>query len=268
MKVALASMMQHVRIAGQLARVGVVRKSQFKLEFWCQVLMDCLWYAAHVGVFEVLYANSPSIAGWDRAAFRVLLGFVFVSDAFQMIWLAQMWRFGRDLKDGKLDPYRVRPASVLFLYGFALFSLEACVNMAVAMAYLAYAIALALPVISASTVLVAIVAVLLSFWGRLLVIALFSLLELMLIGSDIGRFLGDLLHGAADRPPDIFERRIRMFLLYVVPVGALAQVPAQLVLGRYTTLQAWAACSWLFAFGILVFASWSRGFRRYESALG
>src|SRR5262249_45709932 len=154
----LSSLLQHLRIAVQLARIGVVRKSQLKLEFWSQVLMDCLWYAAHVGVFEVLYAHTPSIAGWDRAAFRVLLGFVFVSDAFQMLLLVQMWRVGRDLKDGKLDPYRVRPAAPLFLYGFALFSLEACVNMVVASSYLLYAVGRAVPHIGVSTVLLVLIA--------------------------------------------------------------------------------------------------------------
>ena len=43
---------------------------------------------------------------------RVLLGYLFVSDAFMMVWLGQMWRFGRDVKDGALDPVRVRPASL------------------------------------------------------------------------------------------------------------------------------------------------------------
>lgn len=268
MKLALASLLQHLRIAVQLARIGVVRKSQFKLEFWCQVVMDCIWYAAHVGVFEVLYAHTPSIAGWDRSAFRVLLGFVFVSDAFQMIWLAQMWRVGRDLKDGKLDPYRVRPAAALFLYGFSLFSLEACVNMVVATSYLVYAVDRALPRVGVTTVLLVLLASLLSFWVRCLVIALFSALELRFIGSDISRFLQDILHSASDRPADIFERRIRTFLLYIVPVGALASVPAQLVLGRYTLLEGVLACSWLIALGVFVFNFWSRGFRRYESALG
>ena len=99
----------------QFARVGVVRKSQFRVEFWFQVIMDCLWYATHVGVFEVLYMHVSEIAGWDRDEFRVLLGYLFVSDAFMMVWLGQIWRFGRDLKDGELDPFRVRPAATLFL---------------------------------------------------------------------------------------------------------------------------------------------------------
>ena len=264
----LGAGLRHLRIAAALARVGVVRKSQFKLEFWSQVIMDCCWYAAHVGVFEVLYAHSREIAGWNREQFRVLLGYLFVSDAFVMIFLGQTWRFGRDLKDGKLDPYRVRPASALFLFAFNQFSLEGCVNMLMAAGYLAYAIACALPQIGVGTVLVALAAVALSFWGRFVIITLFSLLELVAVGTDASRFLGDLFHASNDRPLDIFERRIRLFLLYIIPIGGLSYVPAAIVLGRYTWPEALLTVSWLIALGLLVFAAWKRGFRRYESAMG
>jgi len=219
-------------------------------------------------VFEVLYTHSPEIGGWSREAFRVLLGYLFVSDAFTMTFLGQMWRLGRDLKDGKLDPYRVRPASALFLYAFNQFSLEGCLNMLVASGYLVYALIRALPQIHAGTVLVALAAVALSFWVRFVVVALFSLLELVAIGADASRFLQDLLYATNDRPLDIFERRFRLFLIYVVPIGGLAHVPASIVLGRYSWLEALFAVAWLLALGLLVFGAWRRGFRRYESAMG
>jgi ABC-2 type transport system permease protein len=263
-----SALLQHSRIAAQLARVGVVRKSQFKVEFWCQVMMDCLWYASHVGVFEVLYAHTRDIAGWNREHFRVLLGFLFVSDAFMMVWLGQMWRFGRDLKDGKLDSFRVRPASTLFLYAFQQFSPEGCVNLAVALGYLGYGVARALGALSLSALLLTALGVLLCFWVRTIVVVLFSVLEFWLLGSDAARFVHELFHAASDRPVDIFGARMRTFLLYLVPVGALSQVPAAIVLGRYDLLQAGIASAWLVVLGLLVFAAWNRSFRRYESALG
>ena len=263
-----AAASRYGRIALQLARVGVVRKSQFRVDFFCQVLMDAFWYASHVGVFEVLYTHTPDIAGWNREHFRVLLGFLFVSDAFMMIWLGQFWRFGRDLKDGRLDPYRVRPAATLFLYGFQQFSLEGCVNMAMAFGYLIYGMLVALGGFTPATALVTLFAIALSFWVRVVVVTLFSMFELWLLGSDLTRFLHDLFHATTDRPVDLFGARFRLFLLYIVPVGALTQLPAAIVLGRYDLLHAAVATVWLLALGVLVFHGWSRGFRRYESAMG
>jgi ABC-2 type transport system permease protein len=264
----ITALRQHLRIGAALARVGVVRKAQFKLEFWSQVIMDCCWYGAHVSVFEVLYSHTPEIGGWNRDAFRVLLGYLFVSDAFTMTFLSQMWHFGRDLKDGKLDPYRVRPASALFLYAFNQFSLEGCLNMLVASGYLLYALVRATPQVHAGSVLMALAAVALSFWVRFILVSLFSLLELVVVGANASRFLQDLLYATNDRPLDIFERRFRLLLIYVVPIGGLAHVPASIALGRYSWLEALFAIAWLFVFGLLVFAAWRRGFRRYESAMG
>lgn len=262
------ALVQHLRIAVQYARIGVIRKSQFRVEFWSQVLMDCCWYASHVAVFEVLYAHVGDVAGWSREHFRVLLGFLFVSDAFMMIWLGQMWRFWRDLKDGKLDPFRVRPGATLFLYGFQQFSVEGCVNMAVAMTYLAYGIARASATVTLGLVAVTVLAIAVSCWVRMILVTFYSLVDLWLLGSDAGQVVNEIVHATADRPADVFGPRIRAFLLYVLPVGALTQVPAGMVLGRYTALESAAAIGWLAALGLALFAAWNRSFRRYESAMG
>lgn len=264
----LAAVTQHLRIALQFARVGVIRKSQFRVEFWCQVVMDCLWYGAHVATFEVLYAVTPDIAGWSRDHFRVLLGFLFVSDAFMMIWLSQMWRFGTDLKDGRLDPVRVRPGATFFLYAFQLFSLEGCVNMSVALGYLVYAMSVALGGFGFGALILTLACIVLCCWVRVVVMAMLSVLEFWLLGSDVTRFLQDLLHSAADRPMDIFGARLRFFLLYLVPIGALTQVPASIALGRVDPARALLDAGWLLLLGVLVFAAWNRSLRRYESAMG
>lgn len=264
----MSTLLHYLRIARELARVGIVRKSQLQLEFWCQVIMDCFWYASHVAVFEVLYSQVTSIAGWSRAEFRVLIGFLFVSDAFMMIWLSQMWRFGRDLKDGKLDSFRVRPASALFLYGFQQFSLEGCTNMLFAFGYLIYAVSIAVPEPSALTALVLAGCVVLSCWARFVVVTLFAAFEVAWVGSDVMRFMTELLLSGSDRPLDIFGARVRAFLIYVVPVGALTHVPASILLGRYGWLESFGLVAWLIALGVGVAFGWTRAFRRYESAMG
>jgi ABC-2 type transport system permease protein len=264
----LAQPIRYLRILAELARVGIVRKSQLQLEFWCQVIMDCLWYASHVAVFEVLYLHVPSIAGWSRADFRVLLGFLFASDAFMMIWLTQLWRFGRDLKEGKLDPFRVRPASMLVVYGFQQFSPEGCVNMLFALGYLSYGVWNAVPDPSPWTGLALAGCIALCWWSRLVIVTLFGTLEIALVGSDVMRFLSELFLTASDRPLDIFGARLKAFLIYIVPVGAVTHVPAAMMLGRYTALEALGTVLWLIALGILVIYAWHRSFRHYESAMG
>jgi ABC-2 type transport system permease protein len=264
----LSVIAQHWRIAVQLARIGLVRKSQFRVELLSQIVMDTFWYGAHVATFEVFYTHTPTIAGWSREAFRVLLAYLFVSDAIMMIWLSASWRFGRDLKAGELDYYRTRPASILFTYMFQYFSVEGCVNMLMAGSYLVYAIAQATPAFTAELCIRALVALLLSFWVRVVITTMFAIPELWFVGSDASAFFRDLFHSAADRPVDIFAARTRGFLLYVVPIGALSQLPAAIALGRYTPFESLLSVAWLVALGLALFALWAWSFRRYESAMG
>ncbi|MEK7487315.1 MAG: ABC-2 family transporter protein, partial [Planctomycetota bacterium] len=122
MNALLKKILRYLRIISQFMRVGIVRKSQFRVEFFSQVIMDLIWYFTHILVFEFLYLHTDSIAGWNREEIRVFLGFLFVSDAFMMACLGQNWHFADDLKNGNLDTFRVKPASTIFLYFFQRFS--------------------------------------------------------------------------------------------------------------------------------------------------
>ncbi|MCC6406655.1 MAG: ABC-2 family transporter protein [Planctomycetes bacterium] len=261
------SFVQHLRIGRQFARMGVARKTQFRVEFVSQIVMDTVWYATHVSVFEMLMLHTQSLAGWSLPELRVFLSFLFVSDALWMAWMGKSWHFGRDLKDGNLDPIRVRPASPIFLYFFQSFSLEACVNGAIAAGYLVWALHSAGILAEPRTWLILPWAIALCWWARVVVTVLFSIAEFYLVNSDLGMFAYELFLGPIERPLDVFGRRVKQFLLLVVPVGVLTHFPAAMVLGRIGPLEAAAHSAWLVLLGLGVFRAWRASFRRYESAL-
>jgi len=258
---------RHLALAREFARIGAIRKSQFRVEFFCQVLMDCVWYATHIALFEILFGHTRTLAGWSLDEVRVFLGFVFVADAFQMLWLGQAWHFGRELKDGRLDPLRVRPGWPVFLYFFQRFSLEAAVNTAIAVAYLLWALAAVGRLMEPSMLLLLPWALALVAWTRTVLTVLYASAEFLVLHSDAAHFLNEAFTGAADRPLDVFTRRLRAFLLFAVPVGVLTWVPASLVLGRIGPLAGLGHSAWIALFGLGVFRLWRAGFRRYESAL-
>jgi ABC-2 type transport system permease protein len=201
------------------------------------------------------------------AEVRVFLGFLFVADAFLMAWLGQAWHFSRELKDGVLDPYRVRPISPVFLYFFQRFSLEGSVNMSIALAYLAWALVQAPVEVTPALCGLTLWGVALAWWSRTVLTVFFAIWEFYVLNSDLSHFCYEVSSAGADRPLDVFDRRTRFVLLSIVPVGALAYIPASMVLGRFGVLEALGHTAWLFVLGLLVFRAWRRGFRRYESAM-
>lgn len=263
-----AAPVRYLRIAAHFARIGVIRKSQFRAEFFAQVIMDTIWYSTHILTFEILFLHAGDIAGWSREEIRVFLGCLFISDAFMMMWMGQSWRFGMDLKDGKLDPFRVRPGATIFLYFFQIFSLEACFNMAIAASYLAYALGKVGATPGLGGALMLLWALALACWARAVTMILFSVSDIVFVNSSMGRLLNSFFGAAADRPIDIFTRRIRLFLVYVVPVALMTHGPASMILGRVGPGTGLFHTAWLSALGLFTFRLWKRLFRRYESAMG
>jgi ABC-2 type transport system permease protein len=258
---------RHLAIARQFARVGVLRKSQFRVEFLSQIVMDCFWYATKIGVFEALFQYTKSIAGWQARDVRVFLGFLFVADSFMMMWLGQRWRFGRELKDGKLDSLRVRPAAPVFLYFFQQFSLEAAFNMAVAFGYLAFGLARGGLLGRPATWLLLIPCVALGWWVITVTSVLFSIADLWFVSSDLGTVLSQGFDLAAVNPLDVFAVPMRVFFLWFVPVAVMTYVPASVLLGRMSPLMGLVHAAWMIAFGLMTFRAWRWSFRRYESAM-
>lgn len=263
-------MRKYQGIALQLVRIGWIRKSQFRWEFFNQILMDVLFYASHVLLFEILFGMGQdlSIAGWERADVRVYLGLVFVHDAFSMTCLGQAWHFGDDLKKGNLDPLRIRPAHPVFLYFFQRFSPEGLMNLLIAFGYLAWGLTQAGVEPSFALAAYLVWAVALAFWAETILHVLYACAEFWFLDSDLGRFFNETFGTLGDRPIDIYGRRVRLFLLFLLPVGALSWFPASLLLGRLSPWMALAYSAWIAAFGWGIFRLWKRGFRRYESAMG
>lgn len=263
----LGGLRKHAAIARQFARIGLIRKSQFRVEFFSQIVMDCFWYATKIGVFEALFQYTKTIAGWSAPDVRVFLGFLFVGDSFMMMWLGQRWRFGRELKDGKLDPLRVRPASPVFLYFFQQFSLEAAFNMAVAFGYLGFGLWNGGFLGRAATWATLPWGIALAWWSITVMSVFFAIAEFWLLNSDLGTVLHQSFDTAAVNPLDVFTAKLRLFLLYAVPVGIVSYVPASIVLGKMPLWMGLIHSGWMLAFGLATFRAWRWSFRRYESAM-
>jgi ABC-2 type transport system permease protein len=261
----MGSLRRHLAILRQYTRMGLIRRSQFRLEFVNQVVMDCCFYGSQLLTFGVLFGleDGVEIAGWRGPAVAVYLGMVFVHDGFSMSWLGQSWFFGEDLKKGNLDPVRVRPGHPVLLYFFQRFSPEGCTNLLIASAILITAC-----VAADANLLLLPWAVALACFGQTIFIVLISLAEFRFLHSDFMRFLDQSLGILSERPLDVYPAYLRRFLVFVVPAGAMSYIPASIVLGRVSVLGGLAYSAFYLAFGLVVLRAWRRGFRRYESAMG
>jgi ABC-type uncharacterized transport system permease subunit len=184
-----------------------------------------------------------------------------------MIWLGAAWFFGAELKDGRLDSLRLRPAHPVLVYFFQRFSPEACLNLLIALGYLAWAWSSAGHAMDAATLGLCVWAILLTWLGRVTLAVLYSILEFRFLNSDLSRLFMLLSIETADRPIDVYPRRLAQALLWLLPVATWSYVPAAMLLGRIEPGFAALYTLFFLAFTALVMRWWRRAFRYYESAL-
>ena len=193
-----------LRVGGQYARIGLVRKSQFRWEFVNQVVMDCLYYLSFLLTFHFIYGfrDGLTLAGWSRDDIRVFLGMAFLTDAFSMTFLGQTWHFGEDVKAGNLDPFRMRPGPVWFTYTFQRFSPEGLTNGLVAAAILAYGLAVH-PGVGAWELALLPLAFAVACAAQVALVVGFQALEFWVVNGDLARFFNGVFTQIADRPLDV-----------------------------------------------------------------
>lgn len=257
-------------------RIGLIRKSQFRWEFLNQVLMDVLFYVSFVLTFKFMYGleapegGSLSLAGWSYEETRVYLGMAFFADALVMTFLGQQWHFGADVKDGKLDSFRVRPGSTAFLYFFQRFSPEGLMNLLIATGWLVYALASGFSTLGLGADLLwsLPVAITIIAFSQVYLMIAYNSVELWLLHSDLGHMASMMLSNLGERPLDVYPKVLSRALKFVVPVAALSWYPASLVLGRLGPVFAVFYPLVIVAFAIVTARIFRRGLRNYESAMG
>jgi ABC-2 type transport system permease protein len=270
----LARLRWGLGVERQYVRIGFVRKSQFRVEFVNQVLMDLCFYVSFILTFDILYGlggeGRLNLGGWSHEEMRVYLGMVFVADGLFMTFLGQQWHFGQDLKNGNLDSIRVRPGSTAFLYFFQRFSPEGLTNLLFGMAWLAFALVGVVPgqtdgltLLWALPCAVAVIA-----WSQVFLMLSYNVVEFWLLNSDVGHLVSMLLSNFGERPLEVYPSAIGRLLKFVLPVAGMAWYPASLVLGRLDPAFALAYPVLLVGFAALVVRVFRRGLRRYESAMG
>lgn len=262
------------RVLRGYARIGWVRKSQFRWEFVNQVAMDACFYLAFILTFKILYGleegGGLSLGGWSYTEVKVYLGMVFIADAVIMTWLGQQWHFGVDLKNGALDAFRVRPGPTAFLYFFQRFSPEGLTNLLLAFCWMGYALSGVVPGQVTWTHLAWSLpcALVVIGWTQVFLTYAYNLIELWVTHSDVGHMTSMALANLGERPLEIYPTPLSRFLLFAIPVAGTSWYPASLVLGRLDPLFAALYPLLLIAFAWIVARVFRRGLRRYDSAMG
>jgi ABC-2 type transport system permease protein len=243
-----------------------VREAVYRTNFLTMVAVDLIWIFVEFSLFNVIYANVPSIAGWTREQVFFFLGVFFASDAlFTIFFQRNFWQFSDLVNKGELDIILTKPAHPLFLALTRYINLTACFNVLLGLAICAryagpagfaggwrWALLLVWLLVGLAT------AILLRF-----------AFSIWIFWTERSWALSRLYYqffAMATKPDTLYPIMVRYTILTVLPFAFIGSVPARALLhglswSEYAQLAAVLGLFW--AFDAI---TWRMGLRRYQSA--
>ena len=260
-------MLRYLRLYLSFVRFSISRAVEFRLDFFCRILMDLVFYAVNIAFFKVLFLQISNLGGWDQSQVMVFVASYLVADAIQMtIFANNVWVIPTMINRGDLDYYLVRPVSSLFFMGLRDVAVGSLINLICALSILYWALSsyhgplgimqlsvFALTLMNGAFIyfLIGLVFVLPAFWthsARGFTQAFFATNQLF------------------EKPYTIYRGAIRVFLTYVLPYTLMASFPARIIFeGISLEVLLHLSIVTLLLF-ILIVVLWNRGLRVYSSA--
>lgn len=196
-----------------------------------KILTDIIWYTAQLSVFEVLFRQTPSIAGWTIDTTRVFMGCLFVVDSFWMlIFQENLDKLSDKVRKGELDLLLAKPVNSQFMLSFQRLSTPYIFNIFLTSGWLLFALS-RLPggaqwwrlgyLIMAFPCALAITYGLRFF---------FSASALIFTRAENINYVWHQFYKLGTRPDAVYPSWLRYIILSAIPVAFIASVPARLLL--------------------------------------
>lgn len=243
-----------------------VREAVYRSNFLTMVAVDLVWMFIELSLFAVIYANTPTLAGWTKEQVYFFLGIFFASDAlFTTFFQRNFWNFSDLVNKGELDILLTKPANPLFLALCRWFNLTGWFNVILGLGIaIRYSGPAGFPG-GAHWLLVGV-------WllvGLLTAILLRFAFSIWVFWTERSWAMSRLYYqffAFATKPDALYPPAIRYLILSALPFGFIGSVPARALLyGLAPWEYVWIA---LVLLGFYVFNAtmWRKGLQRYQSA--
>jgi len=235
-------MFRYLRLMRTFISNCLTREMEFRGHFFLVFLIDIMWYAVQISVFEVVYSYTDVLGGLQRQELYIFLGVLFITDALNMMFVSQnFWRFPYMITSGDLDFILLKPVSTTFLSLFRYFNVGSVLNFLTSLTLLIWALCNYAGTILFFDILLFIILILCS---EMLMIAFQLLLcsaSIKLVNADGIQQLYYSLDTLAAKPDTIYPQHIRSILLTWFPMALLASVPTFALMGKISLMSSISA---------------------------
>lgn len=260
-------MMKSIWLFFPFLNFAVKKELEFRFNLVFFVFFDLLWITISLISVVLIFRQAGTIAGWTQSEAILIILVYYLSGSIIKTFIVPAAEELSDLiRLGKLDLFLLKPAAVKPLVMFSSMYLHELVRfflmlgvlpwylrqiqLEVSLAqWLIFAAISALSVIGFAGIYFAVAAT--SFWFQ--------------NTYNLGDFFRETLD-VSKRPIDIFPGIFRQFITFVIPLGLVASVPTQVLLGKASnSILIWSAIGTA-AISLFSHAFFQFSLRRYSSA--
>lgn len=253
----------------------LIREMSFRANFFLRSVLHIVWFSFNLLFVELLFLQSPRIAGWSRGEYLLLFGTsLAINGVASSLFVPFCGRFSHLVRTGELDLALLRPVNLRFLLTWERCDLAIAPQLALCLVVLTIG-----AIESGIRVTIAGVAgyALLVGAGIVIAQALLTMLAATAVWTIRSDSFLDLWFGVSELsryPAEIYRRNtagrvVEGLLSYVVPMLIAVNTPARFatkaILDPRATATLLAAAIVLHVLGHLVFEG---ALRRYRSAGG
>lgn len=243
-----------------------VREAVYRSNFLTMVAVDMIWIAVEFSLFSVIYANTPSLAGWTKPQVYFFLGTFFASDAlFTTFFQRNFWNFSDLVNRGELDILLTKPMHPLFLALTRSINLTASFNLFLGLGIMArYADAAGFEG-GWGWLRVA-------FWlgvGLVSALVLRFLFSIWIFWTERSWALSRLYYqffSFATKPDSLYPKAIRYLVMTALPFAFIGSVPARALIHGLEPAEYLLVAGVIVTLATADLVLWHRGLRRYQSA--
>lgn len=206
---------------------------EYRANVLVKIFTDVLWYTAQLSVFEVMFRQTTTLAGWDINSTRVFMGMLFFIDAHWMLMFSEnLDRMSDKIRRGDLDLLLTKPVSSQFVLSFQRMNTAYVGNIFITGAWLFWALTRVPGVFSWTRLLLLIILLPCSLIIVYSLRFFFAASAVMFTRSESINHLWYQIYRVGTRPDSIYPPWLRYLILTVIPVGFIASVPARLILAK------------------------------------
>lgn len=231
--------MRYFRLWIAFFRNCLMREMEYRGHFFMRFMIDMVWYGVQISLFEVIYLNTPTIAGISHELMIVFLGTLFVADSLNMMLFSEnFWIFPRLIGNGELDFYLIKPISTFFLTFTRYPNIASVLNFSIGIGVLIHGISIAHLSISFVNILLFAVLILCGSLIMLAFEAFVAGLAIFTVRAEGIQIMFYNFYQLAMKPDAIYFGWMRRILLTIFPMALIASVPAQILVGSLPPIYA------------------------------